>query len=124
MSLVTMTVKQLKDLGLWESVRRYKGYNPYVLNEGLMDMDSEVTFESNYKDLNVNFQGEQYSREEFKSYIEGELAEIENAERNLKELLSYLIENDYNISNDLESLKESWNKDCGKIISAMMRFDS
>lgn len=122
MNLLTMTVKDLMDLGLWESVRDYKGYSPYVLNEGLMDMDSEVTFESNYKDLNVDFQGEQYSREEFKSYIEGELEEIENAERNIREVLSYLIDNDYDINDDLESFKTSWNKDCGRIISAMVRF--
>lgn len=125
MSIITMTVKQLQDLGIWESVLEYKGYNPYVLNEGLMDEDSLVTFESNYKELakksekNIYFNGESYSKEEFKDYIECELEEIENAERNLREVLNYLINNNYNISDNLDDFRLAWITESDNILNEM-----
>ena len=49
MSKIKMTVKQIKDLGLWDKICDYKGWNPYCLSEGLIDYDEIVEFDSEFK---------------------------------------------------------------------------
>ena len=45
----TLTVKQLKDLGIINKVFDYLGINPYALNEGLLSNDDKLTFDSEFK---------------------------------------------------------------------------
>jgi len=49
MSLVTMTVKQIMDLGLWDKVCEYKGWDVWILNEGKIDSLEEVEFDTEFK---------------------------------------------------------------------------
>lgn len=53
MGNVKMTVKQIKDLGLWEKVCDYKGINPWGVNEGLIDYDDIIEFDTEFKVLNT-----------------------------------------------------------------------
>ena len=48
MSLVKMTVQQLIDLDLWDKVLEYKGWNPYILNEGIIERDALVEFDNEF----------------------------------------------------------------------------
>lgn len=49
MSIVKMTVRQITDLGLWDKVCEYKGWNPWIKNEGQIDSDEIVEFDSEFK---------------------------------------------------------------------------
>jgi len=55
MSLVTMTVKQIMDLGLWEKVCDYKGWNLWIVNEGKIDSSEEVEFDTEFKKENSKY---------------------------------------------------------------------
>lgn len=50
----TLTVKQLRDLGILDKVIDYLKLNPYSLNEGLLKDDDELTFDSEFKDKEEN----------------------------------------------------------------------
>lgn len=45
----TLTVKQIMDLGLWEKVCEYKGWDTWIVNEGRIQEDELVTFDSEFK---------------------------------------------------------------------------
>ena len=49
MSKVTMTVKQIMDLGLWDKVCEYKGWDVWILNEGRIDSLEEVEFDTEFE---------------------------------------------------------------------------
>ena len=49
MSKVTMTVKQIMDLGLWDKVCEYKNWDVWILNEGKIDSSEEVEFDTEFK---------------------------------------------------------------------------
>ena len=49
MSKVVMTIKQVVDLGLWEKVCEYKGWDVWCLNEGRVDYLDEVEFDTEFK---------------------------------------------------------------------------
>lgn len=49
MSKVEMTVGQIMELGLWDNVCKYKGWNPYILNEGLVAKDEIVEFDTTFE---------------------------------------------------------------------------
>lgn len=49
MAETTLTVRQIMDLGLWEQVCEYKGWNKWILNEGQIQEDELVTFDSEFK---------------------------------------------------------------------------
>lgn len=49
MSIVRMTVKQCRDLGLWYNYCEWSGCNPYAINEGQIDNDDEIEFDSEFK---------------------------------------------------------------------------
>lgn len=49
MAKVKMTVRQIMDLGLWEKVCSYKGWDCYILNEGRISEDEIVEFDSQFK---------------------------------------------------------------------------
>lgn len=49
MSKVSMTVRQIKDLGLWDKVCDYKNINPYAINEGLINYDDIIEFDTEFK---------------------------------------------------------------------------
>lgn len=51
MSKVSMTVQQIRDLGLWDKVCDYLKLNPYALNEGLIDNDDVLEFDTEFKPL-------------------------------------------------------------------------
>jgi len=62
MSKVSMTVKQIVELGLWDKVAEYLGINLYALNEGQISDDEVLTFDTEFKkhqkDLPREFVGE------------------------------------------------------------------
>ena len=49
MAEITMTVRQIKNLGLWDKVVEYKGWSPWIINEGRIDYDDKVTFDDEFK---------------------------------------------------------------------------
>lgn len=49
MSKVQMAVQQIVDLGLWSKVCEYKGWNEWILNEGKINENEIVTFDSEFK---------------------------------------------------------------------------
>jgi len=49
MSIVKMTVEQCWDLGLWDKYCEYSGCNPYAINEGQIDKDTIIEFDSEFK---------------------------------------------------------------------------
>ncbi|XZN14429.1 hypothetical protein ACSW9O_15290 (plasmid) [Clostridium perfringens] len=51
MSNVKMTVQQIKDLGLWDKVCDYKGINPWSTNEGLINYDDIIEFDTEFKEV-------------------------------------------------------------------------
>ena len=46
----TLTVKQLKDLGIIHKVIDYLKLNPYCMNEGQLQDDDKLTFDSEFKE--------------------------------------------------------------------------
>lgn len=49
MAKVELTVKQIINLGLWEKVCDYRGWNTWILNEGKMDENETVEFDDEFK---------------------------------------------------------------------------
>lgn len=49
MAEITLTVQQIFDLGLWDKICEYKGWNVWIVNEGQIQMDDIVTFDSEFK---------------------------------------------------------------------------
>ena len=49
MSNIKMTVKQCIDLGLWEKYCNWSNTNQYAINEGLIDYDNIIEFDSEFK---------------------------------------------------------------------------
>lgn len=49
MSKVSMTARQIKDLGLWDKVCEYTGINPWAFNEGQITDDEIIEFDSEFK---------------------------------------------------------------------------
>lgn len=44
-----MTVRQCRDLGLWDNYCEWSGCNPYAINEGQIDNDDIIEFDSEFK---------------------------------------------------------------------------
>lgn len=44
-----MTVRQCKDLGLWDNYCEWSGCNPYAINEGQIEYDTVIEFDSEFK---------------------------------------------------------------------------
>lgn len=49
MAKIEMTVRQIFNLGLWEKVCDYKGWDYYLLNEGIIDYDDTVEFDDQFE---------------------------------------------------------------------------
>lgn len=49
MSFIKMTVRQCKDLGLWDRYCKWSNINPYAVNEGLIYYDDTIEFDSEFK---------------------------------------------------------------------------
>ena len=47
-----MTVRQIMNLGLWEKVCEYKEWNPWILNEGRISENDDVTFDDEFNKEN------------------------------------------------------------------------
>ena len=64
MSKVSMTVKQIMELGLWDKVSEYLGINPFALSEGQISNDEVLEFDTEFKkpekELPNEFTGECY----------------------------------------------------------------
>lgn len=54
MSMVKMTVRQCKDLGLWDKYCEWSNTNSYAINEGLIDYDYIIYFDSEFKKERTN----------------------------------------------------------------------
>lgn len=69
MTETTLTVRQIMDLGLWEKVCEYKGWNEWILNEGRISEDEEVTFNSTFeKEEVVELTGAEKVKELYDEY--------------------------------------------------------
>ncbi|MEK4824594.1 hypothetical protein NSS71_08545 [Niallia sp. FSL W8-0951] len=49
MAKIELTVKQIMNLGLWDKVCDYKGWEPWILNEGRIDENELVEFDDEFK---------------------------------------------------------------------------
>lgn len=49
MNKVRMTVRQTIELGLWDRVVEYLGWDPYVVAEGRVELDEVIEFDSDFK---------------------------------------------------------------------------
>ena len=49
MANIELTVKQIMNLGLWEKVCEYKGWETYIVNEGGISVDDLVEFDDEFK---------------------------------------------------------------------------
>ncbi|WCK57060.1 hypothetical protein PP175_28135 (plasmid) [Aneurinibacillus sp. Ricciae_BoGa-3] len=49
MATIKLTVLQLLNLGLWEKVCEYKGWSPWIFNEGRIREDELVEFDDEFK---------------------------------------------------------------------------
>lgn len=49
MSYIQLTVRQIINLGLWNKVCEYKGWNEWILNEGRIDENEMVEFDDEFK---------------------------------------------------------------------------
>lgn len=47
--LTKLTVRQIINLGLWDKVCKYKGINSWALNEGLIEDDEVIEFDSEFR---------------------------------------------------------------------------
>jgi len=57
MSKVEMKVRQIIELGLWEKVCEHKGWEPHLLNDGRIDYDDSVEFDTTFpKDTRTEVQ--------------------------------------------------------------------
>jgi len=55
MSKVSMTVKQIIELGLWDKVAEYLDINPYALNEGQISYNEVLEFDTEFKKFKKGF---------------------------------------------------------------------
>lgn len=69
MAETRLTVKQILDLGLWEKVCDYKGWDHWILNEGRIMEDEFVTFDSEFKKMDNNHQLSDNNQEELKRIV-------------------------------------------------------
>ena len=64
MSKISMTVKQIIELGLWDKVSKYCGIDYYALNEGQISINEVLEFDTEFKkpekELPNEFTGECY----------------------------------------------------------------
>jgi len=64
MSKVSMTVKQIMELNLWDKVCEYLGINPFALSEGQISINEVLEFDTEFKkpkkELPNEFTGECY----------------------------------------------------------------
>lgn len=49
MAKIQLTVRQIINLGLWEQVCEYKGWDTWILNEGRIDEDDVVEFDDTFE---------------------------------------------------------------------------
>lgn len=91
MSMVSMTVKQIKDLGLWDKVCEYKGINPWAINEGIMDYDDIIEFDTEFK-----------AEDKLKEYLLDNKGYISDIRADLSELIENI---DYNRKSGKELLE-------------------
>lgn len=49
MAEITLTVRQIINLGIWDKVCEYKEYNPWILTEGRIEEDDYITFDDEFK---------------------------------------------------------------------------
>ena len=51
---IIITAEEAMDKGIWEEICEIKGYNPWCVNEGLMDDDYEISLtEKEGKEFNL-----------------------------------------------------------------------
>lgn len=51
---ITITADEAMDKGIWDEICDLKGYNPWCVNEGLMDGDHEIRLtEKEAKDMGI-----------------------------------------------------------------------
>lgn len=51
MARVNLQVRNIMNLGLWDKVCEYKGWNPWILNEGRISEDEWVEFDDTFEKL-------------------------------------------------------------------------
>lgn len=49
MAKIELTVRQIKNLGLWQQVCEYKGYDPYIYKEGRISDEDTIEFDDEFE---------------------------------------------------------------------------
>lgn len=92
MSKISMTVRQIKDLGLWDKVCEYKDINPWAINEGSIEYDDVIEFDTEFKE-----------EDKLKEYLKYKQNEIDIIRAELTELVENI---DYNGKSGEELLED------------------
>lgn len=92
MSKVSLTVRQIMNLGLWDKVCEYKHWSPWIYNEGQIDENEIVDFDDEFKqeDEEENFEIE-YGKEYIRKNIVYSIIEEIKFEYNYEDYTKYLV---------------------------------
>lgn len=60
MAIVRLQVRSIMNLGLWDKVCEYKGWNPWIYNEGRVPDDEWVEFDDTFKKVEDVILDEKY----------------------------------------------------------------
>lgn len=96
MSMVKMTVEQCWDLGLWDKYCEWSGCNPYAINEGQIEKDTIIEFDSEFKkedNQRLTYQIHHYDKNGENGHCEYLGTTIDKYQNDLLNLVSEIIEN-------------------------------
>lgn len=115
MAVIELTVKQIMNLGLWDKVCEYKGWEPYILSEGRIDEDELVMFDDTFeKDYDKQEENElRYAV----SVIENKLNKIKNLTK--AEIKEWSIDDRQEI---MEEIREIRDGDMYKLLDSLNSF--
>lgn len=113
MSMVIMTVKQCRDLGLWDKYCEWSGCNPYAINECQITNDTNIKFDSEFKkdEIKENIEskiiyGQEYSRKNGVYCIIQKVEFEYNFEQYTKYLVSHRILGGNKVSFELVNVEQ------------------
>jgi hypothetical protein len=113
MSMVKMTVEQCWDLGLWDKYCEWSGCNPYAINEGQIEKDTIIEFDSEFKkeeskeDIEEKIiYGQEYSRKNTVYCIIQKIEFEYKYDDYIKYLVSYRTSGEEDATFELKDLEE------------------
>jgi len=113
MSRVSMTVRQCRDLGLWDKYCEWSGCNLYAINEGKIYNDDVIEFDSEFKkkdtveDIEEKIiYGQEYCRKNTVYCIIQKVEFEYKYDEYIKYLVSYRTTGEEDITFELKDLEE------------------